>query len=483
MSSATLAGDKLNPDQKWQPWLLGALVLLTRIPFLFDGFGHEEDSYGLVVNAYQMHETGTYFASRFPGHPVQEYLYALIWNQPAWVFNSLSCLFSIVAVIAFYSAVKNCGLNHSFLLALLFAFTTEFFIAGTYTIDYAWSLAFVMLSFWLLTKQQLPLCGIALGIAVGCRITSGVFIIPWAILLWNRMNFDQWLRDIFKVGIPLALIGLSWYIPAYLQYGTAFFDYSDQFPYPPLTKVLYKATIGVFGLLGITALLYALVQWLLRKDKSATNPPALVGPQRLSVMISVVIVLHIISYLRLPQKSGYLLAVVPFVWIGVGMYSTRKTLRVIAVLILLSSFAFSINLTDSLRGSSYSVAAMKFQVSGQEIFVDPLSGPIFSEKSKRKNKMAYVESVCVQLDTTRVPQALICGWWYNEILTEYLPGRSGRKLPGAVQLEFYAPCERMQTLSATHKIYYLPEQNLYNDLMFQQACTEELAELYPVKSK
>lgn len=472
----------MNTDNsKFHLWILGIVVAISRIPFMFDGFGHEEDSWGLVVNAWEMHTTGHYVASRFPGHPLQEYIYLLIWNQPAWVFNTLSMLFGGIAVVFFYKALRKLEMNFAFETALMLAFVPVFYISGTYTIDYAWSLAFVMTAFYLFTDRKFLLCGILLGMAVGCRITSGVFVIPFAILLWNRMDLRQWIKDVMMIGVPAALIGIAWYIPAYLQYGRAFFDYSDQFPYPPFTKIAYKATIGVFGLIGIFALVYAKFKWITRKDKSALQIPALVSPQRLTIAILVVIALHIISYLRLPQKAGYMLAMVPFVLLLVTMYSTRATIRIVTILFLFASFLFSINISDGLRGSESSALAVKFHVSGQEIFLDPLSGPIFSEQSKRQNKMAYTAKVRAAIESTQEKQMIICGWWYNEILSYYLEGRPNAKsIP--VALRFYEHCSVLDSAKSTGaNIYYLPEQDLYNDQMFGQQCTNSIAELYPIK--
>jgi hypothetical protein len=466
---------------RWGHYLLAAIVAVTRIPFLFDGYGHEEDSWGLVVNAWEMHTSGHYVASRFPGHPFQEYIYAVLWNQPAWLWNLLSCVFSIVAVNAFYEALKKSGFSFAFPAALMLAFSPAFYISGTYTIDYAWSLAFIMLSFLALVRGHLIWCGVLLGMAVGCRITSGVFIIPWAILLFNRMDLRKTLTDLVKTGLPLALIGIAWYIPAYLNYGTSFFDYSDQFPYPPFTKIAYKASIGVFGLCGMIALAVVLFSWLFRKNKSAQHAPANTTPTRMTLAIFAILVLHIISYLRLPQKSGYLVSLIPFVILLAGMYSTQRTFRIAAVLFVLAPFLFSINLTDSLRGSESTPLAVRFHVSGQEIFLDPLSGPIFSEQSKRRNKMAYVEKVCAHIDTTSDHEFIICGWWYNEILTAYLPGRSDKTLPANITLKFYVTCQEIKAASPTHNIYFLPEQNLYNDQVFGQSCTDSLATPFPVQ--
>lgn len=477
-------------DSKWHPYLLVAVVLLSRLPFIFDGHGHEEDSYGLVVNAWEMHNTGHYVASRFPGHPLQEYFYLLIWNQPAWLWNLLSALFSVVAVVAFHHGVKRTGMNHAMEAALMLACTPVFFLAGTYTIDYAWSLAFVMLSFSALVCRKFWWCGIMLGLAVGCRITSGVFIIPWAILLYQRLDFDLWRNWMLKIAVPSVVIGVLFYVPAYLNYGTAFFDYSDQFPYPPMTKVLYKASIGVFGLLGIAALIGVAVKWLTQRSKESANPPQLFSPQRLTWMILAVIVLHIISYLRLPQKAGYMLPVVPFVILLIILYVPKNTIRIATLCFMLAPFMFGMNITDDLRGSGATSAAIKFNISGQEISIDAARGPIFAEQEKRRNKMEYVGRVCDYLETDFRQQVIICGWWYNELLIEernrglrekYLHLSGYMNFTNANLLKFYCSCEELKRDYQGYEIYYLPEQNLYNDQMFGQSCTDEIAEPFPIR--
>lgn len=58
--------------------LTGLVILITRIPFLFDGFGSEEDAWALPMVAQRIAETGIYEVSRLPGHPVQEITYSLM---------------------------------------------------------------------------------------------------------------------------------------------------------------------------------------------------------------------------------------------------------------------------------------------------------------------------------------------------------------------------------------------------------------------
>lgn len=465
-------------NEKTQLLILVALTTFTRLPFIFDGYGVEEDSWGLVVNSYEMKKYGGYSASRFPGHPLQEYVYRLIYDQPAWVYNFFSLLASVVAVAFFFKALRKMQFTGAFPAALMFCFTPVFYIAGTYTIDFAWTIAFVMVSFYYLLDQKLVLSGIFIGMATGCRITSEVFLLPWALLLYNGLDVRTTIKNVIRLSIPAIIIGVLWFIPAYHHYGIAFFDYSDQFPYPSIAKVVYKLTLGVFGFTGMLVLVIYNLIGLKNIFKKNLQAVTLFRTERLLWVCLLVIVLHIVSYLRLPQKSGYMVPAIPFFIMLLGLIISEKQFRMATIGMIISPFLFSINLTDPLRGSASSSLAMTFKVSGQEIFLDPLSGPIFSERSKRINKMKYCDEVVKIANKMDYRYMIISGWWYNELQVQQLHQNEHFDR----HYRFYEKCSFLDSAKAyDSEIYYLPEQDLYNDEMFGQSCTDSLGKPFPEK--
>jgi hypothetical protein len=133
------------------------------------------------------------------------------------------------------------------------------------------------------------------------------------------------------------------------------------------------------------------------------------------------------------------------------------------------------NLTDSLRGAKYSPLAVKFTVSGQEIFLDPLTGPVFSDYTKRLNKILFTKTVLKKTETERSKIVLICGWWYNQLRVEQW---SREKNPN-VEFVFYIDKETMKRyISEGYEIYYLPKQNIYNDLYSKMNFTDSVAKPY-----
>jgi len=155
-----------------------------------------------------------------------------------------------------------------------------------------------------------------------------------------------------------------------------------------------------------------------------------------------------------------------------GYYLDGKKFRYLCYALIASSFICSINLTDKLRGAEYSESALTFHVSGQELFFDPFSGPLLSDYSKRKQKMKYTEEVLKKSYATNSKTVVISGWWYNEIMVTMI----GNSVNDSVIFEPYIDAAKMNSyISQGYKIAYLPEQNIYNDLMYKMEETDRLS--------
>ena len=167
------------------------IVFISRIPFIFAGYGIEEDSWGIALATFHTNLSGIYEPSRLPGHPVQELIYSALWGYSPVLFNGLSAFFSAIASLFFALILKQLNFKHFFISALSFAFVPVFFISSTYTIDFVWTEAFVLISLFLILKDKVILCGIFLGLAIGCRITSGAMLLPFMIIVWEQNNLKK----------------------------------------------------------------------------------------------------------------------------------------------------------------------------------------------------------------------------------------------------------------------------------------------------
>lgn len=461
-------------DKKYSPFIVIFItVFISRIPFLFDGYGIEEDSWGIALAAFHTKISGVYEPSRLPGHPFQELIYSVLWGTGPLLYNGLCAFFSAIASTYFALVLKLLQFKHYLIAAFAFAFIPVFFISSTYTIDFVWTEAFVLISLYYLLKNKLITCGLFLGLAVGCRITSGVMLLPFLLIIWQN---NQWKTNgvaLLKIALPMAFVSIALFTPIIQQYGINFFMYYDQFPYPPLAKVMYKMIIGVFGLVGTIAVFTGVLSITMFNKKQNSNPCFTNGLDRKIILASfLIIVLYIISYLRLPQKSGYMIPILPFLLLLFGYYLNSKNFRLLCVALIVSSFILSINLTDKIRGAEFSKHSFVFKLSGQEIFLDPFSGPIFSDLSKRKQKIKYTESVIEKTNTLQQKTVVIAGWWYNEVMVELIEKNKNN----FVIFESYINELKINNyLKNGYQIVYLPEQNKYNDLMYKMDITNTIA--------
>lgn len=466
---------QLPKKNNYELFLLFVLVLLSRIPFLGGGYGIEEDSWGIALAAFHTHVSGVYEPSRLPGHPGQEYLLSLLWGIGSYWFNFLSAVFGAVAAVYFAKILKKLAFKQYWLAALAFSFIPVFYISSTYTIDFVWTEAFVLMSLYALMNERFLISGVWLGLAITCRITSGAMFLPFMILLWDAANLKQTFRRLITIMVPVTIITVIFFLPIYWQFGPGFFMYYDQFPYPSIAKVFYKMIPGVFGFIGCVAIGFFSLIALFRKRKWGQEFSAGLPNTWLYVIFSILI-LYSISYFRLPQKSGYMLPVLPFVILLFAYQLSRRQFLIFSICLMVSSFLFAINLTDKLRGSAYSAHAVKFTVSGQELFLDPFSGPIQADLSKRNQKTNYLLSVEQISNRFTRPTVVIAGWWYNQLTVDLID----KEKNSLVEFVGYANEKDLQHFKEQGKdIYFLPEQNEYNDLMFRMRVTDQLASPFP----
>lgn len=445
--------------------LLFLIVFISRLPFLSAGYGAEEDSWGIALAAFHTKLSGVYEPSRFPGHPVQELIYSALWDAGPLIFNSLCAFFSAIGALFFSLILKHLQFKHYFIAAIAFALIPGYYVSSTYTIDFAWTEAFILISLYCLLKNKFISCGIFLGLAIGCRITSGAILLPFMIISWQENNLKQNFSNLLKVTLPMTLVTSLAFLPLIMQFGFSFFMYYDQFPYPPITKVFYKMTLGVFGFIGILALLTAVLIITITGSKQKFGE-LFSGKLENKVIIAsfIIIVLYSISYFRLPQKSGYMIPILPFVILLLGYYLNERNFKLTCIAFMISPFICSINLTDKLRGAEHSKYAIKATISGQELFFDPFSGPVFSDYSKRKQKMKYTDEVISRSDTIKSKTVIIAGWWYNEIMVKLI----ARPKNPLVIFEPYIDKKQINNYQLQgYSLFHLPEQHIYNDLRFQ----------------
>lgn len=426
-----------------------------RIPFIFAGYGREEDAWAQALNARIIWETKIYEVSRLPGHPLYELLLAGLWpiEHDYWFFNGLSALVSSLTIVTFYYIALKLRLKSPMLLTIVFSFIPAFFIAGTYTIDYNFGLFFVLLSFLQLLHKRYWWAGLLIGIATGIRISHFGFLLPWLIMIWP--SSQRWKAIGIVIISASAIATLAYWLPI-STYQTEFLDFHKP-PFPSWPNIIYKLS---FGLWGVPLLMFigGFVFLHLRKPMSfwLLKDSELKLPKNFPISMLLILGMQLFVFIRLPFKSEFLIPFLPFFILYVGSLMKQNTIAFFALSSLASCFLFGFDYRSEFRGGHASAVALNFKAGGKQLFFDPIKGPAIIDQSKREVKSAMVSKVLNWMDDRQRPTYLIAGWYWPEI--ELRKDRSSE-----VKTDYYATAKEFEAAKAQEmEVFYLPEINEAN---------------------
>lgn len=317
--------------------LAALAILATRLPWIGAGYGSDPDGYRVVAAARAIAQTGDYQASRLPGFPVYEYLSVLSAQGAPWLSNAVTALFSAAAFVLFVLILRFFKVRGALLIACAFAMTPVIYLNSCCTMDYVPALALMLAATYALLRQHLLLAGLFLGLATGCRITAGALGIAMCLWLWLEHPPRRAVRACLILGASSLLVAALCFLPVYRRYGSGFFTFYDNAYYPPWNVVFARAFPNVWGSLGALALAAVLLAapFYRRGLRARWREPR----SRHGLMFAGLAVgLYLVAYLRLPDESGYLVPVVPFVLLGVALAAPGALCGALALVLLCCGF-------------------------------------------------------------------------------------------------------------------------------------------------
>jgi hypothetical protein len=351
---------------------LFAIVLLSRLPFLVNGYGTDPDAWRVLETAHLLASEGVYQPSRFPGYPILEFTFALLFRlgivHPA-LWNSIGAIFSASAAVFFYLIYKRSTARPApFLAAVAVSMVPVVYIASTTSMDYIWALSFVLGSAWLLLEGHYAVGGVLLGLAIACRLTSAAFLLPAVLLISIRVtSIAGTLRNTLRYAIPSLVIAGLLYTPAALKFGAGFLTFSDT--YPSLLAVAARASVRTFGPVGALAMLIATgiagVTVIMNRHLAAARLKR--SPEAVAAALYCALIIAI--YLRLPHEAGYLIPIVPFALLLLADLLQAKVMIGLLLALTVSPFIGNIDNTGKLSAR----------------------GMIFQDRAERLDQMCLAE--------------------------------------------------------------------------------------------
>jgi hypothetical protein len=454
---------------RWAGALLALAVFASHLPFLTPGYGTDTEAWKFAAAIRETASTGHYTASRLPGYPVMELLSTPFAGLGPWATNALSALAAAACAWLAARLFARHGVRDAWLAGAAFVFLPAAFIAGTSSMDYLWALAFALAAWLAAADGRAALAGLWLGLAIGTRITSVLFLPPLVLLIMGAGRGRD-LRRVLTLGGLASLLAGAWYVPVFRRYGWLMFSYSEisggqssalHFatgmlsggdPGVPWPLIGGQATVLLAGLVGCVAIGVAVVSiaWQRRGTPRAGSIDV-----RSGWAAALLVVLEGVFYLRLPHDEGYLLPTVPFLMLGLAAVVTPTRFRAVCVAFLLSPFLFGVDVDPPKKGltpATASAPAWHLPMSHETVVIEPWRGPLLRDHDKR----ARMQQVADQLEH----------WWPHR--PERFLLAAGNLMPmlyymfpappaGQPYARTYAPAAREQAHREGVPVYVLPD--------------------------
>jgi len=320
-------------------WIIPTLLLAVcaRIPFLWLGYGEDPDAWLVAHAAKNLWDTGTYNPSRLPGYLIYEIVSApLVALGGAALSNAATLVASIALLFPWWSIARR-WTRYPFLTFLPLAFAPIVWTTSTVTMDYIWSLLFIVLGLKAALESRPVVAGLAVGIACGFRPSNFVLMFPLAVLL---RYVGSGRHNVFRFLMATLATCIICFIPLLLKYGpvdwvrSTIVEMSDVLP--PLPERLAGFSYRTVYFLGPMASLTVLIV-LINRFKDLRQ--ALRDHDPIITSAVVAIAACLLLFIGLPLERAYLLPMLPFLCLMVARLASRLWQIVfVAAIVSLSLF-------------------------------------------------------------------------------------------------------------------------------------------------
>jgi len=324
-------------DANWKrtAFVLGLAVVLY-FPFLFLGYGSDADSYSVIRTAQTLLSEHRYVVSRPPGYFLHEAATMVLFVLSGhFLTNLASMVMSLVIIALFLRLCRRNEVPNAELLAVFIIIHPLYWVASTSTIDYLWALALLMVGYELFRRARHLAAGIIFGLAIGARISSVLFV--GSLVLARLLTGKKKLRGLFPLVGACAVTGGLLYVPAFIQagYSLSFLTYwAYEWTFVEHAARFVHKNIYFWGFqttLVALLLVPTLARGFARQRKEV--------PKELLVFSGLVILSHEILFFHIPIEKSYLLPILPFVMLLVGI--ALKGRRALLVLLLVVELSYN----------------------------------------------------------------------------------------------------------------------------------------------
>ncbi|MBI4419177.1 MAG: hypothetical protein HY563_10395 [Ignavibacteriales bacterium] len=313
--------------------LLLLLVLLTRLPLLGPGYGSDPDAWRVAFVSQRLWETGEYSVSRFPGYPLHEILSAPLVAAGGAPASNVGSLLAFCCAVVLWRLWCVQHTSHAVILTAAFAFAPIAWVNSAATMDYVWSLLFLIAAMLAASRSGFIIAGIMMGIAAGFRPSNAILIIVPLLLIPN--SGAERVRGIRRIIAGAIITGILAFVPVLTRYGlggwvSLVMDQVGGINVPPGERVLLWGYRSMYAIGPLVTIAFVVIvttrhRHILDRVKNGDRP-LLASLAGIAVLMAM--------FFALPAERGYLIPAIPFALIVLDRVIQHRGLVIVTALLL-----------------------------------------------------------------------------------------------------------------------------------------------------
>lgn len=209
---------------------------------------------------------------------------------------------------------------------MTYAFLPLVWVNSTNTMDYTWSLTFILLTWFMLSRKKVIIAGFMMGLAIGARPQSVFMMLPFLFLI-RASGLGT--RGLVRFLTVAAISSICLFAPLFFTYGLTFVQ-----RYPAHTTVL-QIGYGILKQFGLPAVVIGIVI-LFASLKSLGRIITKRDTHNIFILLSLIVIL--VSFAALPYHIEYLILAIPFGLVFFERISNRPWFLVFSGLLVLHAF-------------------------------------------------------------------------------------------------------------------------------------------------
>ncbi|MFN0156875.1 MAG: hypothetical protein ACKVRP_02245 [Bacteroidota bacterium] len=312
------------------------LVVITRLPFIWNGYGSDADAWRVADTTKRLWSEGEYTPSRLPGYPLHEFISAPFVALGGAPLSNASTIAATLLLVVVWSRFVAGTARFPMFAVLALAFAPLLWKSSVMTMDYVWSLLCIVLALHNAHKGKAILAGLFLGLATGFRPTNIVAVVPIVVMLYSTT------RSARSVALMIAVAGMTCvatFLPLLTKYGLSDWIAETRFQMGDI-QLAFTERVLLFGYRGVYAFgpLAAIATGFIVFRKRKTLCFMLQRSAPLLLVACTGLGTYAALFLAFPLEREYLLPALPFLILLIDTLASRN--QFILFLACLFGFAF-----------------------------------------------------------------------------------------------------------------------------------------------